>query len=226
MCIPPDMPYKRRTYKKKRKYRRKRKPMTLMRSPVPLKMATKLRYQETISIDPGLGVVGAHIFKANGCYDPNYTSAGHQPRGFDQFVGTLYDHFVVIGSRIRAEFVNTDATYDQHCIIALRDAFTVDDLTGYLESSNQVNRVVGQADGAGSNRTQLSLSFNNKFLGRSKPLADPELKGSAVADPAELATYHLVCKPVIGATNPAKVYISVVIDYLVVLIEPKNPGQS
>lgn len=223
MYIILNMPFKR--YKKK-KYRRRRRSNVIMRSPVPLKMTTKLRYQETINIDPGLGVAGVHIFKANGCYDPNYTGTGHQPRGFDQFIGSLYDHFVVIGSKIRCEFVNTDTNYDQHCIVALRDGLVVDDTTGYLESSNQVNRVAGQADGAGSNRVHLSLSFNNKFLGRSKPLADPDLKGSSVADPTELANYHIVCKPIIGATNPAKVYVSVTIDYLVVLIEPRNPAQS
>jgi hypothetical protein len=77
----------------------KRNRMIIYKAPIPNKFATKLRYSESVNIDPSLGgVPGVHVFNASSCYDPNTTGIGHQPRGFDQWMA-MFDHFTVVGSR-------------------------------------------------------------------------------------------------------------------------------
>ena len=55
-------------------------------------------------------------------------------------------------------------------------------------------------------------------------MADPELKGSVSASPAEGAYYHIYVDPYGSNTEPIE--MNVTLEYTVVLLEPKNPGQS
>jgi len=70
----------------------------------PQSMKTKLRYVERIEMKPTNTQVVTVNFRANGLYDPNYTGVGHQPRGFDEFMG-IYKTFTVLGSSISASFM-------------------------------------------------------------------------------------------------------------------------
>lgn len=214
--------------RKKRTKRRTRKPIGLLRSPIPLKMVTKFRYQENISLDPPSSVADTYVFSANGLYDPNITGVGHQPRGFDQFLGVLYDHYVVLGSKITCKFTSGDGSYDEVVALALRDdSAGSTQVNDYMESSNSVNRIITNVTTGGNDCTgTLSMKFNNRFLGRSHPLSDPDLKGGSASNPTEQAYYHICAQPFIGGINPGKVWVSVQIDYIVALIEPRVPGQS
>ena len=42
--------------------------------------------------------------RANGLYDPQVSTGGHQPRGFDEFM-TTYDMYTVHGSRASGSFM-------------------------------------------------------------------------------------------------------------------------
>lgn len=49
-------------------------------------MSTKLHYTVNLTMSSGLGGLFGpeHIFRCNSLYDPDYTSGGHQPYGYDQ----------------------------------------------------------------------------------------------------------------------------------------------
>lgn len=71
----------------------------------------KLNYFDQILMDPGsLGAAG-YAFRANCCFDPDYSSTGHQPMGFDQW-GAFYQKFVVLGAKITVNPLSSDATSD------------------------------------------------------------------------------------------------------------------
>ncbi len=80
------MPKRKRTRKshgrKRRRTRRGRRRRDTMSSinlsnPFPNKFINKLRYQEAIKLNPGVGAVAANIFRASSVYDPNFTGVGH-----------------------------------------------------------------------------------------------------------------------------------------------------
>lgn len=221
------MPRKfKRKYKKKRPYRRRR--MAVVRkSPMPLKFCTKLRYSENFDIDPGAaGICGVQVFNAGGLFDPNVTGTGHQPRGFDQLIA-MYDHFVVIGSKIDFKYAQRNASdYSQVVGVSLRDGSSAEaDPNDYQELGTVRSALVG-TDTNSSGRHHLSLTYSpKKFLGRSKPLSDPNLKGTVSADPAESAYFHCWCAPVQSA-NASALDCTAFIDYIVVFIEPKDVAQS
>lgn len=217
-----------RRYKKKTKYARKRryrkKSYPLMRSPVAKKMITKLRYNDGFSVDPPSGGISRFVLSCNGLYDPDVSGTGHQPRGFDQIM-PLYDHYVVVGAEIRCMFVNaSSAINDQNIVgIALKDTPTQSVLLNdYLETGYVRSKMCSSQD------TPVTITYKcnpNKFLGRSKPLSDPDLKGSALANPVEQAYFHGFAGSAI-AGDGGLVQVNFTVDYIVVFIEPKNPAQS
>lgn len=216
--------YRRRT----RKSYRKRNLLSFSKAPIPNKFATKLRYQEAISVNPGAaGAAAVHVFSANGCYDPNVTGTGHQPRGFDQFMA-MYDHFTVIGAKITANFIE-GANNDTYCWVALKDSNSTSiDPNDYLEARNVVSTILPWSGTGGNNaiRTLSKKSSTRKFLGRSHPMSDPELKGSAGSNPTEQLYFHIGIAPVDSSVDEGSHFINVRIDYLVVFTEPKQPTQS
>ncbi len=77
--------------------------------PVPNAIVTSLAYNSAIDLTEK-GVVGLyarHSFRANSAYDPNFTSGSlfdKQPYGWDQ-LSTLYNKYLVLGSKITCTFV-------------------------------------------------------------------------------------------------------------------------
>lgn len=221
-----------RTYKKRRKrYGRKRKHYYRNKGPrnMPLTRTLKaqFRYQQSFNLDAAVITPGTYVFRANGMYDPDASFGGHQPRGFDQLIGVLYDHYVVIGVVATVYFHNTDTTQGQMVGIAVRDTATaVTTINDYLESGNMKYAVCSDSS-AGQSTRRVSYKLNpNKFLGRSKPLSDPQLKGSNSADPVEGVYFHVFAGAVDQGVNPGPVQCTIMLTYTAVCIEPKQPAQS
>lgn len=189
--------------------------------PLGRKFKTQLRYAEIdLTLDPGTaGAAAQYVFSANGLYDPNITGTGHQPLGFDQMMA-MYDHYVVIGSQIQCVFQNTDGARAQNVSIHLQDnATTSTDYRILLENGNCVYTTLGPAT-SGTDTKGLTLKCNpNKFLSRSKPLSDPDLKGTDSANPTEQCYFVVTAAPQ-DAYDTQQVFFQAVIQYTVVFIEP------
>lgn len=192
---------------------------------MPNKFATKLRYVSYADINPGAGIPGVQIVSANGLFDPDITGVGHQPRGFDQFM-LMYDHYTVVGAKITVTFSHKHDTtdYNRRIGVTLRDSFSIaNDMNDYAESRTTKTRTIVH------NATQpvtMSMTYSTrKFLGRSHPLSDPDLKGSSSSNPNEQAYFHIWNQPY-STTDIGSVRIDYRIDYLVVFTEPKQPSQS
>lgn len=223
--VPRSKKARKRFYKRKKRYS---KNLVLSKAPIPNRFATKLRYADNFTLQPVSGLVAAHLWNANSCYDPDVTGTGHQPRGFDQFMA-MYDHFTVIGSKITAWFCGSSgsATNSPTMIgIALKDFTTLPSTKNdYMEGRNVVSTMLA-FDNETHEVKKLTKTFSTKkFLGVSKPLASSVLRGSASADPAEDAYFHVFAQALQPA-NIDPIRVQVVIDYLVVFTEPKQPSQS
>lgn len=91
---------------------RDRRLITTKRRPRPLgsnqgvadSVRTTLAYSDVIAIQPG-ATVGQYTFRGNSCFDPDYTSGGHQPQYYDQ-MSLLYTRYRVYGSRMTVAAIN------------------------------------------------------------------------------------------------------------------------
>jgi len=210
---------KREMMKKKR-----RKMIISNRGPLLKQQLVNFRYQDVRSIQPAALATAVHIFSANGAYDPDISGGGHQPRGFDQLM-QLYDHFVVIATKITIDFIaRAGETVPVICGVAVRDFTTTDDYNGYIEGGNVKYSYTGQFNGV---KTRIEYKLNpNRFLGRSKPMADPNLKGSTSGNPTEQCFFHVFLYAPFILQDPGAYAANVVIEYTAILIEPKVPSIS
>ncbi len=229
------MPYsKRKSYKRryartrryKRTNRRYKRNTNRLSSYRPLRRSQiyKTRYADQgVVLNPGLGgIPSTYVFSANGLYDPDVTGIGHQPIGFDQLVGVMYDHYVVVGAKITATFTNLDSSNGQVVGIMLKDNPTPEsDARVMIENGNVKYKTISHA-GSGGSQVTVSAKINpNKFLGHSKPLSDDAVKGDASHNPSEQAYFHVFSFPQQNV-DAGSVECFIRIDYTAMLIEPKK----
>lgn len=203
--------------KKKAVYNTK---MTLHRSPMPVKFITTMIYSQSHNLNAGIATVGTQIYRANGLYDPDVSGTGHQPRGFDEIM-PLYDHFIVLSSKIKVRFVGT-GNVPFAAGVALRDTVTIPATTNnYQEGSLCKWTTLSESD---DNRSVTLGSNISKFL--SLKYNDDALRGTASTSPIEQAYWHVWAGALDGASDPATVTFNSVIEYKCMFIEPKVPTQS
>lgn len=176
------------------------------------------------SLSPGMGpVIATHVFSANGMFDPDVTGVGHQPLGFDEMTA-FFDHYTVIGSRIRIDFNGSDANQTMLVGIALVDSSTTLGSPGhYIENGS----VYGQCGpNISSDGLVLNMSFSPKvFLGRSNPMSEDDLRGDSASNPVEGAFYHVWAYPYDGV-DIAGGYFTLKIEYIAVWTEARRISQS
>jgi len=232
------MPYRKSYRNRRRRPRRMRRRKRRARQRIPRqsllgdKRIVKLRYHDTaILFTSPAGLATSMVFSANGMFDPNISGTGHQPRGFDQLL-LLYDHFVVLGSKCTATFLQhididpDDTTKSQAVGIILRDNATSflqpDDI---FEDRNVSWKYISNTTSGGPVRVSCKFSAK-RFLGRASVMSDPELKGSISSNPEEQAYYHVFVSPVGFAEVAGDVQISIDIVFIAMLIEPRLPPIS
>lgn len=211
------------TKKKRSPYARLNKAM--IGKGFPEKIATTLRYYDYKTPSASATTLAGYHFKANGIYDPDTTGIGHQPLGFDQYT-PIYNHWVVIGARLKATFTYRDDVGDTvHPIMV--GIYDDDDGTNALTYSSVVE---------GTDRRKYNyLTTNNdrvdvysrwrsvKTFGNA-PLSDPSQRGSTTADPSETHQWYVWYYNQGNTANT--INVSVDIEYSVVFFEKKDLAGS
>lgn len=220
--------YRYRKKKPKTKKRPKYRSMVKTTGPgleraLPLGKTFKLstRYVATnIVIDPGAsGIASTHVFSMNGMYDPDITGVGHQPLGFDQTVGVMYNHYTVIASRARVSVFNRDTLYPINCILQLKDtATTSTDVDDIIENGLCRWDTIPPAGTGGAQKNLVINCSPTKFFGR-KVLQDDIFRGSSSSNPSEQVYLHVVAAPTV-ATDTSDLRCTIEIEYTAILTEP------
>lgn len=73
------------------------------------KLMVKLRYVDTITLNPASAAMASHVFRANSIFDPDLTGTGHQPLLHDTYA-LLYTRYRVMSSKIKVTPVPVSAT--------------------------------------------------------------------------------------------------------------------
>lgn len=187
----------------------------------------KLCYRDSfISLNPTAGGLAAnHLYSCNGLFDPDVTGVGHQCVGFDQYMA-MYDHYVVLGAKIIATFTNQDASNRQTAVIYVDDTTSAStDLRVPIENGTCAFTELDVAAGTNAQKTLTLMVDPVKWQGRTNPLADPELKGTAAANPVEQCYFALAAAPH-TVVDAASVGVNVTIYYDVIFFERRRTALS
>jgi len=190
----------------------------------PKKMQMTHKYTENVILTSASGVLATYKFSCNNMYDPNFSGTGHQPLYFDQ-MAALYDHFVVIGSKIKFTLVPGGATTAPCAFgINVNDDTTVvpSEFTSLSEQTQSNIKYF-----APNNTKPLALTKTwsaKKFFGGSI-LANTELQGSPASGPTEQSYFALYIQSLDGATTAA-CYAVVEITYIALWKELKDIAAS
>lgn len=113
--------------------------------PLPLRFRTTLPYYEQINFS-AVTTPQTFVFRGNSPYDPNQTTTGSQPVGWDNLI-TFYESSLCVGSRIEVTVINNTTVPLQYSLCPTPQSNT---LTSY-DQSMYYNRYVknGYADGTG-----------------------------------------------------------------------------
>lgn len=77
----------------------------------------KLTYVQQFTMTPPIGAVpSTQVFRANSCFDPDFSLGGHQPLYFDQY-SQVYDKYRVLGCSIKVDALTPSATNGMYLVV-------------------------------------------------------------------------------------------------------------
>lgn len=207
------MAYRSRKMRLRRRARRQgRRRTTIAKSFLPQHRVVRMRYCESFNVTTTTvaNQFAGPTLCCNNLYDPNYSSTGHQPYGYDQ-MKALYNAYNVLYAKITVTFCNA-APDPCYCLILYNDT------TSYSEYDADYVR----------EKPQTTMAFCNSLMTKrltrwykpsvSMPGIDASLTGAPILTTSEAPTYvrfwtAAVCSgdPTDAAVNCA---IRVKIDYI------------
>jgi len=191
----------------------------------PLKAKIVHRYSTTALLDVATSAFQYLKISCNSLYDPDRTNAGHQPYYFDT-MGTLYDHFTVIGSRAKFSFYNQgqDNANAAHVGVYINDDTTTTptDIDTYRELAGSKHFKFVPPDNT-SVHTITTRWSGKKAFGKFD-LSNRAFSGTTAASPTEEQFYTVVATPVY--TGPISLFVTVEVEYIAVWSERKDIAGS
>ncbi len=218
-----------RSRRKKRIYQRRR--ATIQRSIQSSESnIVTLKYVDQKTLDPGINVLSNHVFRANSVFKPDFTDAGHQPLGFDQW-SALYTNYIVRNAWMKVTVV-TGTTPSTNTIVFGVDIKTTSSpaattLITQLEQARTYGRVVGNDTNATSNRSIVRKFDARRLFGFSSYRDSVPAYGAEVTDnPSEEAYFIIwITNYFIGADVTSQTLL-VEINYDVLFTERKSLATS
>lgn len=240
------MPYRKKMYKKKKNYSRykSRRSTTYKKSttpsyksivgaittvpgrnPVPNRLKTQFTYSSYNNCTGTLGAAYNFVVRGNGPYDPNQTSTGSQPNGWDN-MGAFYNKCTVLSSKIECWVSNTDAVPINFVLAPQSTAsiganYTFDT---YFQMPNSKFGVVGIASG-GNNVKYFKSYMTSKTMLNLNAVTEEDCSSSFASNPAIQWYWHMIGQA-LDRTSTCQFYLQYRITYFVILSERVLLGQS
>lgn len=190
---------------------------------VPEQMRVRLNYVDWNLLLPLPVPGGGYTFtySANSCYDPNVTSTGHQPLGFDNMMA-LYNHFVVVRSWITVTLGTTDAGV--YSVVLTQDDDTT--VAGSLSFAQEQPKSTFKMFQAASGPVSVSQSFDAAKNFGEAFMNQSSLIGNASANPTEQSFYHISINNQGVSMTATNCYANVSIWYDVIFSESRTIDPS
>ncbi len=187
------------------------------------KTTRRLRYSSNFGLTATSGIVASYVFAANGLFDPDITSTGHQPMGFDQLM-LSYNHYCVLSSKIIVTAKNILGSTPVISITAQANSTPITVIDQIIESGMSERTTLESKAVSGSVKTIQLMSTTRRFEGKPMPINDPNLCGDVGNNPAELQYYHVQLWDAAGTTS--QVTCDVVLEFRAVFFEPRILTES
>lgn len=194
---------------------------------LPKRVLVTHKYVETASINCSSGGVGSYNWNCNGLYDPNQSGFGHQPMYFDQ-MSALYNHYTVIGSRIKVTFaplnISTGGVPNSQQTMAVGLYINDDSVitpSGMWNLAEQTQAKIKTICPAANVPVVLTSNWSAKKTFGGSVLGNPNLRGNASANPSEVSIFSLYAQPY-DITSSCSLYFMVEIEYIAVWSELKD----
>lgn len=193
----------------------------------------RLRYCQEVAINPPAAGIAAHVFRANSLFDPDLTTTGHQPQGFDQWM-LVYHLYTVVGSKITIRNMNETSAHDSpfaYTSIVVSSTGTRNasytNVEHLLEDRSRKAVTLSGAANPGYKATMMQTrTFSTKkHFGVSSVVGQEFFSGNSVSNPIQAAYFEVCCASPQGA-DPAGQAFLVEIEYLAVFTEPRLLVQS
>lgn len=203
------------------------------------RFVTTLTYYDTITLDPASNAItslnGAMWqFRANSCYDPDYTGTGHQPMYFDNFA-TFYNRYRVLYSKITCTVVDSrpggviaDDTTNAEVHIAAETYRLMIARDEGIEFPNDMRNAI-ETKGSNIKWRFVSPSMTGRLPSLSHSCVPHKLMSMSYRDndntslinnnPIRTAMYTVAIASADGNANPPYVTVAVKIDYKVEFYE-------
>ena len=232
-------PRRLRRRRRRRKGGRRFARRSLILGGFPTSKMVRFRYVQQITLNASAAAAAVHVFRANSLYDPDSTGTGHQPANFDRWTN-IYDHYTVVGSRIRVKFTPSTTNNNTPAIIGIVLSDSGSEISGNNWSTEDLLekrltkaswRSVGYVGNPSVPRVAKNFSAR-KFFGKPNGtmIGDGQYRGrmgnfGTGGNPAEGAFFEVFSTNIAG-NDPANLPLLVTIDYLAVLTEPKPEDES
>jgi hypothetical protein len=170
----------------------------------PDRVKTTLLYCDTLSIS---GTAQQYTYRGNALFDPDFTSTGHQPFYYDQYIA-VYEKYRVYAAKMYIRVLNMGENVATMVCIPASQIPTITTLNQALESPRAVS--TGPLPPNGNYKAQeLNLNVSTReILGLTAPqLYDADFAATFSSNPVELWYYSLYFNPAGSSTLDLQVQI-------------------
>lgn len=195
-------------------------------SSFPANRRVRLHYSSTGSFACTAGAVGSYLFSLNSAYDPDYTGAGHQPLGFDQWA-IFYRSYIVEKARVRVELLNYSAFQAVAGVLLDNNASIPSTGDLVMEQPTCESRMIFAQNPPYTKPTVFTKTVRMSDWFNVTSVHDEVSRFGAktTADPTNIC-YLALWGRELGATNTTTIYFKVLLEQTVVFSEPNDLPSS
>lgn len=193
--------------------------------PLPNRIRVRHRYCANIYIDATASAASSWTFQLNGLYDPDVTTTGHQPMGYDQFAA-LYEHYKVVGVRCQLEATGPPSSANSEQYIGMQfhenQSFTPSNIEQIVERGREVHQVLGNQ----TNRCKLVKYWSAKKWFGKEAYSGGDTAGTVSTNPTEGAFCSVYTTRAENHENPDGLSFLLTLDFIADWYGPLQMNQS
>lgn len=182
----------------------------------PANRTVELRYTERVLLGSTTGLLASYQYRLNSAFDPNFTGAGHQPSGFDQWA-SFYNHYAVESCRYQVDVASENGFPYMFGTYLSDDSVTPTTASSLTESGG-----VTALKNAQNNMHLFEGSVKmSEFFNRGDVATDSALRADVGANPTDAAFLTVWAQPA-DQTSTAEAYALVTLIMRARFMEPKD----